>query len=142
MPRLLTILICLLLLASAVVASEIKVIIGEGELREIVGYSHAEPGKVYLILPLKIENNGYDSVDFSPAYCKITTEGFRYGDASIGQSLAQSGRPPLNGNTTLKNGENIEGYMAFEIPTGTIKYALTFQPPANNSYKIVYVRHM
>lgn len=65
MPRLLMILICLLLLAGAVVASEIKVTIGQGELREIVGYSHAEPGKVYLILPLKIENNGYDSVDFS-----------------------------------------------------------------------------
>lgn len=140
MPRLL-IIICLLLLAGAATASEIKVTIGPGELREVVGYSHAQPGDVYLILPLQFENDGYDPIDFSPAYCKITAEGFRYGYASISQSLAQSGRTPLDGNVTLEDGGKIEGYMAFEIPAGTLKYALTFEPPGSFPYKIIYTKH-
>jgi hypothetical protein len=126
---------------SDLVDNEIKVTTGKGLLMTKVGYSEAQPSKTYLVLPLQIENLGYNSVDYNPWYCKVTVNNVQYNDAFIGYSLAEIGYPSLDDMVTLKNGGKIEGYMGFEVPKGTTYYEFVFEPVSFlEEYNIVYVK--
>ena len=71
---------------------QITVTMGKGILMDKVGdYTEAQPGNTYLVLPLQFENQGYDSLDYNPYYCKVTVDNVQYNDAFIGYSLAQLG---------------------------------------------------
>ncbi|MHC1688016.1 MAG: DUF4352 domain-containing protein [Methanothrix sp.] len=145
MSKLSIALVCLVLisLSSICAASDkqITVTVGKGTLMDKVGYSEAQPMKTYLVLPLTIENSGYDSVDYNPIYCKVTVNGVQYNDAFIGYSLAQAGYPSLDDMVTLKDGGKINGYMGFEVPSGTSSYEFTFEPVSfMGGYNIVYVK--
>ncbi len=139
MSRLLIAGLVLTMLISIGAANEqITVTIGEGTLMDKVDYSEAQPGKTYLVLPIQIENAGYNSVDYNPWYCKVTINGVQYNDAFIGYSLAQAGYPSLDNMVTLKDGGKIEGYMGFEVPDGTTTYEFSFEPISIFPYNIVY----
>ena len=119
---------------------EIKVTIGKGILMDKVGYSEAQPSKTYLILPLQFENQGYDSIDYNPLYCKVTVDNVQYNNAFIGFSLAEVGYPSLDEMVTLKDGGKISGYMGFEVPKGITDYEFVFEPILLfGKYNVVYV---
>jgi hypothetical protein len=141
MSRWLIVITCLILfgIVSVGSAAEVNVTIGAGWNEDKIYYSEAQPGKTYLILPLQFENNGYDSVDYNPWYCKVTVGGVQYNDAFIGYSLAQAGYPSLDDMVTLKDGGKIAGYMGFEVPDGTSDYEFSFEPISIIPYNIVYV---
>jgi len=131
----LTMLIC----TSLAAGEQITVTVGKGTTMDKVGYSEAQPMKTYLILPLAIKNEGYDSLDYNPLYCKVTVDGVQYSSAFIGYSLAQEGYPSLDEMVTLKDGGKIEGYIGFEVPAGTTQYDFSFEPISIIPYDIVYV---
>jgi hypothetical protein len=135
-----SILVLLALIGTGYAAEkQIKVTIGEGMLTDKVGYSEAQPGKTYLVIPLEFENQGYDSIDYNPWYCKVTVDNVQYNDAFIGFSLAEIGYPSLDDMVTLKDGGKIKGYMGFEVPKGTTNYEFVFEPISFfGGYNIVY----
>ena len=106
-----------------------------------VGYSEAQPGKTYLVVPLQFENLGYDSFDYNPWYCKVTVDNVQYNDAFIGYSLAGIGYASIEDAVTLKNGGKIKGYMGFEVPEGTTNYEFAYEPISLfGGYNIVYAK--
>jgi hypothetical protein len=118
---------------------EIKITIGKGILMDKVGYSEAQPGKTYLVLPLQFENLGYDSIDYNPWYCKVTVDNVKYNTAFIGYSLAGIGYPSLEDAVTLNNGGKIKGHLGFEVPKGITNYEFVFEPISFfGGYNIVY----
>jgi hypothetical protein len=119
---------------------QITVTVGKGILMDKVGYSEAQPGNTYLVLPLQFENQGYDSLDYNPYYCKATVDNVQYYSAFIGYSLAQLGYPSLDNAVTLKDGGRIKGYLGFEVPRGTTTYDFVFEPVSIWGYNIVYVK--
>lgn len=120
---------------------QITVTMGKGILMDKVGdYTEAQPGNTYLVLPLQFENQGYDSLDYNPYYCKVTVDNVQYNDAFIGYSLAQLGYPSLDNMVTLKDGGKIKGYIGFEVPKGTSNYEFVFEPISLFEYNIVYVK--
>ena len=120
---------------------QITVTMGKGILMDKVGdYTEAQPGNTYLVLPLQFENQGYDSLDYNPYYCKVTVDNVQYNDAFIGYSLAQIGYPSLDNMVTLKDGGKIKGYIGFEVPKGTSNYEFVFEPISLFGYNIVYVK--
>lgn len=121
---------------------QVTVTVGKGILMDSVGYSEAQPGNTYLVLPLQFENQGYDSLDYNPYYCKVTVDNVQYNDAFIGYSLAQIGYHSLDDVVTLKDGGKIKGYMGFEVPKGTNAYEFVFEPISISpwGYNIVYVK--
>jgi hypothetical protein len=135
MSKLSIAILCIVLLALI-----ITVTVGKGILMDKVGYSEAQPGNTYLVLPLQFENQGYDSLDYNPYYCKATVDNVQYNDAFIGYSLAQLGYPSLDNAVTLKNGGKIKGYLGFEVPKGTNTYEFVFEPLSIWGYNIVYVK--
>jgi hypothetical protein len=134
--------IALLALMSSGCATEkqITVTMGDAIIMDKVGYSEAQPGKTYLVLPLQLENQGYDSIDYNPWYCKLAIDNVQYNDAFIGYSLAGMGYPSLDDMVTLKDGGKIKGYMGFEVPkAGTYNYQFAFEPLSFlGGYNIVY----
>lgn len=118
---------------------QITITVGKGILMDKAGYSEAQPGNTYLVLPLQFENRGYDSLDYNPYYCKVTVDNVQYNDAFIGYSLAQLGYPSLDNAVTLKDGGKIKGYIGFEVPKGTSTYEFVFEPISFfGGYNIVY----
>ena len=89
-----------------------------------IGYSHAEPGKVYLVTNLQIENHGYDEFSVNPNYVKIEINKVQYDYSWIG--VGDLGLSSLD-SATLKDGGIITGAVAFEVPSNTNQYALTWK---------------
>lgn len=144
MSKLSIAILCIALLAlistGCAADKQITVTMGKGILMDKVGYSEAQPGNTYLVLPLQFENIGYESLDYNPWYCKVTVNNVQYNDAFIGYSLAQIGYPSLDDMVTLKDGGKIKGYMGFEVPKGTSTYEFVFEPISIWGYNIVYVK--
>jgi hypothetical protein len=120
---------------------QITVTVGEGFFRDNLEaqYLEAPPGKNYLVLPIQFENQGYDSLEYNPFYCKVTVDNVQYNEALLGVYFEQAGYPSLDNVVTLKDGGKIKGYLEFEVPKGTTNYEFVFEPISILKYNIVYV---
>jgi hypothetical protein len=96
-----------------------------GQQMNKIGYSTPDPGKVYLVVNLNLENHGYSGVDTNPNNFKIEANSIEYGYSPATYSLPDAGYPKLD-TVTLKDGGKISGRLAFEVPKGTTSYTLTF----------------
>lgn len=118
---------------------QITITVGRGFFMDRIDYQTPLPGKTYLVMPIQLENKGYDSLDYNPLYCKVTVDSVQYSNALLGVWLAQAGYTSLDDMVTLKDGGRINGYMGFEVPIGTSDYEFVFEPISISKYNIVYI---
>ena len=122
-----------------VAEKQITVTIGKEFFMDSIDYQTPLPGKTYLVLPIQIENMGYDSLDYNSLYCKVTVDNVQYSNSFLGIWLAQAGYPSIDDMVTLKDGGIISGYMGFEVPKGTSDYEFVFEPISISKYNIIYI---
>jgi Domain of unknown function (DUF4352) len=90
-----------------------------------IGSSRPADGNVFLVVGLLIENHGYDSISIEPSSFSAFVNGFGYRNSPATYYLDKVGKKILpSGN--LNNGASIDGYVAFEIPTGSKDYNVTY----------------
>lgn len=82
-------------------------------------------GSTFIVAGLIIENHGYDSFSVDPGTFILSTKSFEYKSSPATYYLDKVGLKPLpSGN--LPNGGSIEGYVAFEVPSGTRNYEVQY----------------
>lgn len=89
------------------------------QLTEYPAIGEARPagGNVFIVAGLSIENHGYESFSVNPSIFKLATSSFVYESSPATYYLDKIGLKSLpSGN--LPNGGSIEGYVAFEVPSG------------------------
>lgn len=79
-----------------------------------IGIWKPESGNIYFVIDLSIKNLGDEDFTYSELYMKVKdSDGREYGVSLAGSALTGS----LPGGGTLKPGEHVRGYVAFEVPT-------------------------
>ncbi len=96
-------------------------------------YTKAEPGKVYLVTNLQIENHGYDEFNVNPNYVKVEINNVQYDYSWIG--VSDLGLASLD-SVTLKDGGITSGSIAFEIPSNANQYSLVWKTWVGESYNV------
>ncbi|HWQ19149.1 MAG TPA: DUF4352 domain-containing protein [Methanotrichaceae archaeon] len=135
--RLAAIILCLaLLVGAACAAPSTTMTMGAGIFVSKLGYSEADPGMTYLLVPYSFQNNGYDEFPVEPGCCKVIINKVRYDRTYIGSSMAENGYPPLD-SVTLMNGGSIKGWVAFEVPAGTQTFQSGYEQYSWNDYDII-----
>lgn len=101
----------------------------DGKLVNKLGYLTPDPGKVYLVEKIDIENHGYSGVDTNPYKFKVEADNIEYSLSTATYfGLKDAGYPALDSVTsvTLKDGGRTSGYIVFDVPSGTSRYSLTY----------------
>jgi hypothetical protein len=82
----------------------------------------ADPGKVYVLADVTIENSGRDKEPYNPLYFKVKdSSGFEYSSSITGPDKAlQSGE--------LATGEKARGIVAFEVDEKATGLVMSYQP--------------
>lgn len=97
-------------------------------------YSVAPEGKVFLIVTMTIENNGYPELNTNPNYFNVMINNIKYTYDTVTYSLSDK----LD-TVDIMNGGTLTGSIAFTIPDGTrefqLKYDMVFK-----DYNIKYVQ--
>jgi len=110
----------------------------QGTLYNQIGqFTKADPGKVYLVTNLQIENHGYDEFSVNPNYVKVEINNVQYDYSWV--SVSDLGLASLD-SVTLKDGGVITGAVAFEIPSNTNEYALVWKAWESYNVKVEYVK--
>ena len=90
-----------------------------------IGSAKPSDGNIFLVVGLIIENHGYDSFSLDPSSFSIVVNNFGYRNSPATYYLDKVGKKILpSGN--LNNGGSIDGYVAFEIPSGSQDYNVTY----------------
>lgn len=90
-----------------------------------IGSAKPTQGNTFLVVGLQIENHGYEGFSVDPSSFSLTINNFDYKNAPATYYLDQVGKKILpSGN--LKNGGNINGYIAFEVPSGSKGYKVAY----------------
>jgi hypothetical protein len=96
-----------------------------GTMYPAIGEAKPLGGNVFIVAGLSIENHGYDSFSVDPGIFILATNSFEYKSSPATYYLDRVGLKPLpSGN--LPNGGNIDGYVAFELPSGTSNYNVRY----------------
>lgn len=103
---------------------------------EISQYTEADPGKVYLVTDLQIENHGYDEFSVNPNYVKVVINNVQYDYSWV--DVGDLGLSSLD-SVTLMDGGMVCGAVAFEIPSSTNQYSLVWKAWESYNVKIEFV---
>ena len=116
---------------------QIEITLNKAVVIDHIGYSKANFGKTYLLLPLTFNNKGYDKFEINPDNCKVVINKIQYSRTHI-SSMAEAGYFPLS-KASLMKGTQFGGYAPFEIPEGELDFFFNYETNAWDDYNIVYV---
>jgi hypothetical protein len=88
-------------------------------------YAKPDPGKVFLLLNMDIENHGYPEFSVSPLYFKVIIDGVEYSYDSSTYSLDERGLAPLD-SVKLRDGGKTSGCLVYQIPDGKSRYVIEY----------------
>lgn len=90
-----------------------------------IGSAKPAKGNTFLVVGLQIENHGYEGFSVDPSSFSLTIDGFDYRNSPATYYLDQVDKKILpSGN--LRDGNNIDGYIAFEVPSGSKGYKVVY----------------
>lgn len=98
-----------------------------GEVIDSVVISHPSPdlGKKYLLVGITIANHGYYDVFTNPAHYRVEVNNVRYILDVSSYGLEHTGKTVMD-TAHLGDGEQISGYLVFQIPVDATEFALIF----------------
>ena len=137
MKKCLLISLVILMLCGTYVAQgqSIDMCTGDGISKKKIGYSEPAPGKIYLLIPVTVENQGYEEFPLSPYQFKLTVDKVKYDSAALSYTMSQAGLVPLE-SVELQDGGKISGYISFEVPASTTDYELSYDTWAWEDYDV------
>jgi len=135
--KLIALLVVLSLVGCAAAEQYIQIDKAPGTKYQKIGYSSPDPGKMFLVIDLTIENHGYDSVDTNPYRFKVTVDNVQYDIAGVSYSLDSIDKAMLD-SVTLKDGGKISGSLAFQVPGTTTDYSFEYVPYSWENYDVKY----
>lgn len=97
-------------------------VVGLRTERSIENFFTADPGKVYVVVDVVIENTARDEAPYNPLYFQLKdADGFEYHASFMAPA------PSLKSGKLAK-GERVRGNVAFETPQNVAGLVLSFQP--------------
>ncbi|MBN1236440.1 MAG: DUF4352 domain-containing protein [Methanotrichaceae archaeon] len=106
----------------------------KGEIKEeIDGKIPSSPANHFFIASIEIINYGYDSFYVDPMFFSVTRANKLYPSTHA----TSYRRQPLR-STLLRNGERVQGELAFEIPKSNLDSNNNIQYTGTESARIVY----
>jgi hypothetical protein len=90
-----------------------------------IGDAYAGSGNSFLVIELKVVNNGYESFSVDPGYFKLATPNFNYKISPVTYYLDKIGKRTLPSGS-IPNGGTISGCVAYEVPSGTNDYNIKY----------------
>ncbi len=97
-------------------------VVGLRTERSIENFFTADPGKVYVVVDVVIENTARDEAPYTPLYFQVKdADGFEYNASLVAPA------PSLRSGKLAK-GERVRGNVAFETPQNVAGLVLSFQP--------------
>jgi len=97
-------------------------------------YTKPDPGKVFLLLNMEIENHGYSEFSVNPLYFPIIIDGVEYSRDSATYALDDLGFAPLD-TVKLRNGGKTSGGLVYQIPEGKTQYAIEYDGIGSYNFK-------
>jgi len=113
----------------------IDMCMGDGIYKKKIGHSEPAPGKIYLLIPVTVENQGYEEFPLSPYQFKLTVDKVKYDSVPLSYAMSQAGLVPIE-SVELQDGGKISGYIAFEAPASTTNYELSYDTGSWEDYDI------
>jgi hypothetical protein len=90
-----------------------------------IGDAYAGSGNSFLVIELKVVNNGYESFSVDPGYFKLATPNFNYKISPVTYYLDKIGKRTLPSGS-IPNGGAISGCVAYEVPSRTSGYNIRY----------------
>ena len=99
-------------------------------------YAKPDPGKVFLLLNIVIENHGYSEFAVNPWYFSIIIDGVEYPHDSATYAVDERGLAPLD-SVNLRNGGSTSGCLVFQIPKGKEEslYYIEYSGPGRYNFE-------
>ncbi|MGB8217859.1 MAG: DUF4352 domain-containing protein [Candidatus Methanoperedens sp.] len=98
---------------------------------ETIGhYGEVNPGNVFLVITMNIENHGYEKFHVSPSFFHLIANNIKYvesGSYQLDDVLAR---------VDIPDGGSINGSIAFEVPSNIGSYQLQYSGAGD--YNIIY----
>jgi hypothetical protein len=96
------------------------------------GDSEADPGMIYVVADVTLENTGQDSLSYGPWDFKTRdADGFEYTSLWSVQRGLNSG--------DLPRGQNIRGFVVFEVPPNARGLTMIYQPAFGRNNQPLYI---
>ncbi len=92
-------------------------------------YGEANPGNVFLVFAMNIENHGYEKFYVSPSTFNLIANNIKYGESGSYQLEDVLDR------VDIPDGGSIKGSVAFEVPSNIGSYQLQYY---SGDYNITY----
>jgi hypothetical protein len=89
-----------------------------GQTLDRFGNNVAPSDKTFLVAGIEVTNSGYDSFNVDPSLFGVYRNDILYRNSYMTYSLMDIGFQPLD-SVTIRAGDSIRGYIAFEIPKGS-----------------------
>ncbi|HPJ83743.1 MAG TPA: DUF4352 domain-containing protein [Methanothrix sp.] len=104
-------------------------------------YTKPDPGKVFLLLNMVIENHGYSEFAVNPWYFSIIIDGVEYPHDSATYAVDERGLAPLD-SVNVRNGGSTSGCLVFQIPKGKEEslYYIEYSGPGRYNFEFGSLR--
>ena len=98
-------------------------------------FTKPKPGNTYLVVDVKVENNGYSELPVNPLYFSVIANSVKYSASLFNPSEMTDKMSPV----TIMDGGTVSGSVAFEVPKNTGDFKLEFEPMNFKTYNVQYV---